>query len=307
MTGNRPKKIRILGVPMDLGADRRGVDMGPSAIRTTGLSRKLMQLGYEVVDWGDIPVPIPETLQILDTNIKYLPEVAQANRVLADKVEAVLEDGATPVVLGGDQSISIGSIAGVSSFYRQRGEKVGVIWFDAHGDMNTPETTPSGNIHGMPYAASLGLGVRELTHIKGFAPKLDARVCVLIGARSLDEREKDNIRTTGLHTFTMRDLDERGIRSVLEAALEMTSHDTAGVFVSLDMDFFDPFEAPGVGTPVMGGATFREGHLAMEMIADTHKLLALEVVEVNPVLDTRNRTAELAAGLILSAFGQRIL
>lgn len=307
MAMKKRKKIRILGVPMDLGADRRGVDMGPSAMRTVGLSERLARLGYDVADWGNIVVPIPEVLRIIDQKIKYLPEVAEANGSLADKVEAVLQEDAIPVVLGGDQSISIGDIAGVSAFYRQRNQKVGVIWLDAHGDMNTPETTPSGNIHGMPYAASLGMGAEELTSIKGFAPKLDPKACVLIGARSIDDGERDNIRASGLHAFTMRDIDERGLRAVVEEAIRLATSDTAGLFVSIDMDFFDPFYAPGVGTPVPGGATFREGHLAMEMIADTQQLIALEVVEVNPVLDTCNRTAEFAVGLILSAFGQRIL
>jgi arginase len=306
MTLSERKKIGVFGVPMDLGADRRGVDMGPSAIRTVGWER-LIELGYEVVDLGDISVPIPEVLHIIDPKAKYLPEIAEANRVLANKVEAALAEGAMPLVLGGDQSISVGTIAGVSAHYRQRNQKVGVIWFDAHADMNTPETTPSGNIHGMPYAASLGMGPHELTHIKGFAPKLEASVCVLIGARSIDELEKGNIHSSGLHVFTMRSIDERGIRAIIEEAIAIATRDTAGILVSLDMDFFDPVYAPGVGTPVIGGATYREGHLAMEMIADTQRLIALEVVEVNPVLDTRNQTAELAVGLILSAFGQQIL
>jgi arginase len=307
MTIPEQKKIRIIGGPMDLGADHRGVDMGPSAIRIAGLHSSLADLGFEVADWGNIPVAISEVLPVSDPRIKYLPEVARSNELLADMVESALEEGAIPLVLGGDQAISIGDIAGVTSFYRKQGKKVGVIWFDAHGDMNTPETTPSGNIHGMPFAASLGMGVKELTHIKGFAPKLDAGVCALIGARSIDEGERDNIRRSGLNVFTIRDVDERGIRDVMQEAIEIASDNTAGILVSLDMDFFDPIESPGVGTPVIGGATYREGHLAMEMIADTNRLVAMEVVEVNPVLDTRNRTAKLAVGLVLSAFGRRIM
>jgi arginase len=301
------KSIRLIGVPMDLGATHRGVDMGPSAMRIAGLSQKLGTLGYEVEDWGNIPVPTPETLEILNPRARYLPEVAAVNQLLADRVEAALADGAIPLVLGGDQSISIGTIAGVSAFHRDRQQRLGVIWFDAHADMNTPETTPSGNIHGMPYAVSLGLGARELTHIKSFAPKLAANACALIGARSIDERERDNIRAAGLRVFTMREVDERGIKAVVDDAIAIASNNTAGILVSIDMDFFDPVESPGVGTPVMGGATYREGHLAMEMIADTRSLTGLEVVEVNPVLDTRNRTAEFAVGLIQSAFGLRIL
>lgn len=306
-TTTTDKQIRIIGVPMDLGADRRGVDMGPSAIRMADLQKRLARLGYEVIDRGDVPVPIPEVLSMTHPRAKYLPEVTQANQRLADRVEAILDEGAIPLVLGGDQSISVGTIAGVAAFYRRRGQNVGVIWFDAHADMNTPETTPSGNIHGMPYAASLGMGPRELTHLKGFAPKLDARACALIGVRSIDDLERENVRSSGLRVFTMRDIDERGIRAVMEEALAIATTGTAGLLVSLDMDFIDPTYAPGVGTPVVGGATYREAHLAMEMIADSRRVIAMEVVEVNPILDTRNQTGALAVELILSAFGQRIL
>jgi len=301
------RRVKIIGVPMDLGANRRGVDMGPSALRIAGLQARLTQLGYTVEDVGNIPVNIPETLRIIDPRAKYLAEVAEVNRILADRVEHVVAEGAIPLVLGGDQSISIGTIAGVAAYYRQRGEKIGVIWFDAHADMNTPETTPSGNIHGMPFAVSLGIGVPELVDLKGFRPKLDPRHCVLIGVRDVDPLERENVRRSGLTVFTMRELDELGMRMVMERALEIASRGTAGFHVSLDMDVFDPFYAPGVGTPVPGGATYREGHLAMELIADSHKLLSMEIVEVNPVLDVRNHTAEFAVELILSAFGKRIL
>jgi arginase len=301
------RRVKIIGVPMDLGANRRGVDMGPSALRIAGLQARLTQLGYTVEDVGNIPVNIPETLRIIDPRAKYLAEVAEVNRILADRVEHVVAEGAIPLVLGGDQSISIGTIAGVAAYYRQRGEKIGVIWFDAHADMNTPETTPSGNIHGMPFAVSLGIGVPELVDLKGFRPKLDPRHCVLIGVRDVDPLERENVRRSGLTVFTMRELDELGMRTVMERALEIASRGTAGFHVSLDMDVFDPFYAPGVGTPVPGGATYREGHLAMELIADSHKLLSMEIVEVNPVLDVRNHTAEFAVELILSAFGKRIL
>jgi arginase len=301
------RRVKIIGVPMDLGANRRGVDMGPSALRIAGLQARLTQLGYTVEDVGNIPVNIPETLRIIDPRAKYLAEVAEVNRILADRVEHVVAEGAIPLVLGGDQSISIGTIAGVAAYYRQRGEKIGVLWFDAHADMNTPETTPSGNIHGMPFAVSLGIGVPELVDLKGFRPKLDPRHCVLIGVRDIDPLERENVRRSGLTVFTMRELDELGMRTVMERALEIASRGTAGFHVSLDMDVFDPFYAPGVGTPVPGGATYREGHLAMELIADSHKLLSMEIVEVNPVLDVRNHTAEFAVELILSAFGKRIL
>ncbi|MCS6815935.1 MAG: arginase [Blastocatellia bacterium] len=301
------RPIKIIGVPMDLGANRRGVDMGPSALRIAGLQPRLIQLGYIVEDLGNLPVNIPEVLRITDPRMKYLAEVADVNRLLADRVEQVVAEGAIPLVLGGDQSISIGTIAGLASHYHRRGEKIGVLWFDAHADMNTPETTPSGNIHGMPYAVSLGLGVPELTDLKGFRPKLDPSCCVLIGVRDVDPLERENIRRSGIAVFTMRELDELGMRAVMERAIEIASRGTVGFHVSLDMDFFDPFYAPGVGTPVPGGATYREGHLAMELIADSQKLLSLEIVEVNPVLDVRNHTAEFAVELALSAFGKRIL
>jgi arginase len=301
------KKIKILGVPMDLGADRRGVDMGPSAMRIAGLRPRLHALGYEVEDLGNISVAIPEVLRVVDKRAKYLPEVAHASRELARRVQAIVADGAIPLVLGGDQSVSIGTIAGVASHYRQCGQRIGVIWFDAHADMNTPETTPSGNIHGMPYAISLGMGPSELTEIEGFSPKLDPSVCALIGPRTIDPLERENVRRSGIKVFTMRELDELGMREVMRQAIEIATRDTVGFHVSVDMDFFDPTYAPGVGTPERGGATYREGHLAMELIADTKKIVSLEIVEVNPVLDQRNCTAEFAVELVLSAFGKRIL
>ncbi len=292
---------------MDLGADRRGVDMGPSAIRNAGLNNRLAELGYDVVDEGTVHVPNPEVLRVADKNKKYLPEIMAANIEVADRVEGILREDGFPLVLGGDQSISIGDIAGASAFYRQRNERLGLIWFDAHGDMNTPESTPSGNIHGMPYAVSLGLGSEELVRIKGFAPKVEPEVCALIGTRSVDEMEREVIRGSGIRIFTMREVDERGMKDVMVEALERVGANTAGFFVSLDMDFFDPTVAPGVGTPVPGGATYREGHLAMEMIADTGRMVAFEAVELNPILDTRNSTAELCGQLILPAFGKPII
>lgn len=299
--------IKIIGVPMDLGASHRGVDMGPSAIRIAGLGHRLAELGHAVQDVGNVPVNIPEVLTITNPRAKYLPEVAQANVELADRVERIVAEGAIPLVLGGDQSISIGTIAGVSSYFRSQRKKIGVIWFDAHADMNTPETTPSGNIHGMPYAVTLGMGPSELTEIKGGSPMLDPAKCVLIGSRSIDERERANVRRSGVTVYTMREVDELGMRHVVTEAIEIASGGTAGFHVSLDMDFFDPFYAPGVGTPVPGGGTYREGHLAMELLADTKQIVSFEIVEVNPVFDERNRTAELAVELALSAFGKRII
>jgi len=300
-------KAFIVGVLMDLGADRRGVDMGPSAIRVARLNERLAEIGIEVVDGGNIPVRIPEMMSISDHSAKYLHEIADACSKLAIEVEKALESGARPIILGGDHSIAAGSVSGLSSFYRRKGERVGVIWFDAHGDMNTPETSPSGNIHGMPFAAILGRGPEELTNIGGFAPKVEADDCVLIGARSVDPAEAVALKSSGIRVVTMRELDERGMSSVMDEAMWLASRRTAGFHVTMDMDFVDPDYAPGVGTPVPGGPTYRESHLAMEKVADSGKMLSFELTEVNPVLDTENRTAELGVQLILSAFGKKIL
>jgi arginase len=301
------KKVTIVGVLMDLGADRRGVDMGPSAVRVANLNERLASLGYEVTDSGNIGVRNPEMMSIVDNRAKYLHEIAVACQSLADQVEHILDAGAIPIILGGDHSIAIGSVAGLASFYRKRDSRVGVIWFDAHGDMNTPETSPSGNIHGMPFAAILGHGVQELTHISGFAPKVSPEDCVLIGARSVDREEAMALRESGIRVITMRELDERGMSTVMDEAMWLASRRTAGFHVTMDMDFVDPDYAPGVGTPVPGGPTYRESHLAMEKIADSGKLLSFELTEVNPVLDSSNRTAELGVQLILSAFGKKIM
>ncbi|MDX2029573.1 MAG: arginase [Blastocatellia bacterium] len=304
---NSRTKATIIGVLMDLGADRRGVDMGPSAIRVADLNERLAALGYVVDDAGNIGVRNPEMLQVTDTHLKYLPEIAAACRKLAEQVEAVLEAGAIPIVLGGDHSIAIGSVSGLSAYYRKRNQRVGVIWFDAHGDMNTPETSPSGNIHGMPFAAILGHGTKELTHIGEFAPKVHPEDCVLIGARSVDPEEAVALRASGVRVVTMRELDERGMSSIMDEAMMLASRRTAGFHVTMDMDFVDPDFAPGVGTPVPGGPTYRESHLAMEKIADSGKMLSFELTEINPVLDISNKTAELGVQLILSAFGKKIM
>ena len=301
------KKVTIVGVLMDLGADRRGVDMGPSAVRVADLNERLAELGYEVIDVGNISVRNPEMMSIADTRVKYLHEIAVACQTLADEVEHTLNIGAKPIILGGDHSIAIGSVAGLSAFYRRQEQRVGVIWFDAHGDMNTPETSPSGNIHGMPFAAILGRGATELTHISGFAPKVYAEDCVLIGARSIDRDEARALKNSGIRVITMRELDERGMSAVMDEAISLASRQTAGFHVTMDMDFVDPDYAPGVGTPVPGGPTYRESHLAMEKVADSGKMLSFELTEINPVLDTANRTAELGVQLILSAFGKKIM
>ncbi len=300
-------KATIIGVLMDLGADRRGVDMGPSAVRVAELNERLRQLGYEITDVGNIPVRNAEMMQVIDPRAKYLPEIAAACQTLADQVEAALDAGAIPIVLGGDHSIAAGTVAGLSAYYRKHEQRVGVIWFDAHGDMNTPETSTSGNIHGMPFAAILGHGAHELTHLSGFAPKVHPEDCVLIGARSVDTDEAVTLKASGIGIFTMRDLDERGMSAVMDEAILLASQRTAGFHVTMDMDFVDPAFAPGVGTPVSGGPTYRESHLAMEKVADSGKMLSFELTEVNPVFDEANKTAELGVQLILSAFGKKIM
>jgi arginase len=300
-------KIRILGVPLDLGQERRGVDMGPSAIRAAGLNAALKGLGHQVEDAGNLHVKLAEEQPFGDRRAKYLAEIADTCQEVAERVRQTLEEGLFPLSLGGDHSIAIGTLAGVSKFHRDRNQAIGCLWIDAHGDMNTPETSPSGNVHGMPFAAVLGLGPDTLTKIFGYCPKVLAKDCVLVGARDLDARERRQIRHSGINVFTMRDIDEQGMRAVMQKSVELAMRDTAGFAVSLDMDVVDPAEAPGVGTAVPGGMTFREAHLAMEIIADSKGMVSLEIVEVNPILDTLNRTAALAVGLASSAFGKKIL
>ncbi len=306
MTPN-PRNIRVLGVPLDLGQSRRGVDMGPSAVRVAGLEMRLEQLGHSVEDGGNVPVAIPEQKKIGDPHAKYLKEITATCTKEAELVVKTLESGIVPLVLGGDHSVGAGTVSGVAEFYRRQNQKVGLIWIDAPPDINTPESSPSGNVHGMPLAAIMGLGPAELANIFNFSPKVSPDNCVLVGARDIDAVERENVRRSGIHVFTMRDIDERGMRNVMETAVRMAADDTAGYHVSLDMDWVDPEDAPGVGTPVRGGATYREAHLAMEIIADHGKMLSFEIVEVNPVIDEHNRTADLAVELALSAFGKKIL
>ena len=303
-----PRKIKVIGVPLDLGASRRGVDMGPSAVRVAGLEARLEALGHEVSDSGNITVDLAETKSAGDRTARYLQEITQTCARTAEMVEKALSEKMTPVILGGDHSVAAGSVSGVSNFYRKQNQKIGVLWIDAHADINTPETSPSGNVHGMPLAALLGLGPEPLSNLLEYSPKVDPANVVLIGVRDIDATEKENIRRAGItEVYTMRDIDERGMRTVMEEALRAAGRGTAGYHVSLDMDWIDPEDAPGVGTPVRGGATYREAHLAMEIIADHGRMLALEVVEVNPVIDEHNRTAALAVELISSAFGKKIL
>src|SRR5579862_421809 len=308
MQGLPTRRIRVLGVPLDMGASRRGVDMGPSAVRVAGLEARLEALGHRVIDGGNIRVEIAETQAAGSESARYLKQIAETCNRTAEAVVKTLEEGVTPLVLGGDHSLAAGSISGVAEFYRRQNQKIGVLWIDAHSDINTPDTSPSGNVHGMPLAALLGLGPEELANIYGYAPKILPENTVLIGVRDIDHAERENIRRAGMtEVYTMRDIDESGMRAVMEEALRAAGRGTAGYHVSLDMDWIDPEDAPGVGTPVRGGATYREAHLAMEILADHGRMLSFEIVEVNPVIDEHNRTADLAVELACSAFGKKIL
>jgi len=302
-----PDKIRIIGVPMDLGASRRGVDMGPSALRVAGLQSRLKQLGRQVEDVGNISVPQAEEQPYGEKRARYLDEISEICKNLAAMVRAALDEGMLPVVLGGDHSIAAGTVAGAAAHFHREGRQIGVIWLDAHADMNTPESSPSGNVHGMPLAAIMGSGPSELTDLAGFKPMVEPRHVALVGTRDLDPKERRLAKESGVHVFTMRDIDERGMREVMTEALRFASDDTAGIAVSLDMDFIDPSDAPGVGTPVRGGVTYREAHLALEMIADSRAMISFELVEINPVIDLHNTTATLGVELILSGLGKKIL
>ncbi|WP_409252563.1 arginase [Bacillus sp. SCS-153A] len=297
------KNISIIGVPMDLGQMRRGVDMGPSAIRYAGVAERLENLGHTINDLGNIEIAQPERVHTSDSNLRNLRAVAEGNQKLADKVDEVISGNDFPLVLGGDHSIAIGTLAGVSKHY----ENLGVIWYDAHGDLNTSETSPSGNIHGMPLAVSLGIGDESLTRIGGYSPKVKPENIVIIGARSLDEGERELIKERGIKVFTMHEVDRMGMTKVMEEAINYLKDKTDGVHLSLDLDGLDPGDAPGVGTPVLGGISYRESHLAMEMLAESHLITSAEFVEVNPILDDKNRTASVAVALMGSLFGEKLL
>ncbi len=301
------KIVNIIGFPMDLGADRRGVDMGPSALRIAGLREKLEQLGYQVIDRGDIFIQIMERQKITNPKLKYLNEILKTSRILARRVERVLEKKHFPLCLGGDHSMALGSIAGISSYCKKHKLKLGVIWVDAHTDMNTDETSPSGNIHGMPLAASLGIGNEKLVNFYGFAPKLKAENCALIGVRSVDTLEKQNIKKLKLPVYTMSDIDKQGIHVIIEKILKQFRKKVDHLHVSFDLDVIDPSIVPGVGTPVAGGLGYREAHLLMESIAECSCMSSLEITEVNPILDDKNKSAIFAADLISSSMGQKIL
>lgn len=298
------KDISIIGIPMDLGQTRRGVDMGPSAIRYAGVSERLENLGYTVHDEGDIKVEIKERAQTADdTNLKNLKAVADATEKLSQKVDEIVRLNQFPLVLGGDHSVAIGTLAGVA----KHSENLGVIWYDAHGDLNTAETSPSGNIHGMPLAVSLGIGHPALTNIGGYAPKVKPENIVIIGARSLDDGEKELIKEKGIKVYTMHEIDRLGMAKVMEETVAYLKERTDKVHLSLDLDGLDPDDAPGVGTPVIGGISYRESHLAMEMLFEANIITSAEFVEINPILDERNKTASVAVALMSSLFGDKLL
>ena len=301
------KPVHIIGVPLDLGGSRRGVDMGPSAFRIAGLGGLLAALGRTVVDKGNLLTPIRETQDATDAQKKYIRAIEEVCRTLYDSCLASLNDGAIPLVLGGDHSVAAGSVSASAAWVRRTTSKpLGVIWVDAHGDMNTPETTTSGNVHGMPLAAILGQEPHELASI-GPSPAVEPQHTVIVGVRNLDEEEKEQILASGVHVFTMKDIDREGIATVAERAIALASAGTGGIHVSFDLDVCDPAIAPGVGTPIKGGLDYRESHMIMELVADSQALVALDLVEVNPTLDVRNTTAEFGTELALSALGKRIL
>jgi arginase len=299
--------IHLFGVPMDLGSGRRGVDMGPSAIRIAGISERLKELGNRVIDDGDLDIKNMEELRVGDLKARYLREIIRASRVVAGKVERIMTKNRFPLILGGDHSVAVGTISGIAAYCRRRRKKLGILWIDAHGDINTPMTSPSGNIHGMPLAAVLGLGPRELVRVGGSHRKVDPANVALVGVRSLDEGERKHLKQTGAHVFTMSDIDQQGIHRVMKKALARVTDGTEYVHVSLDLDAVDPAIAPGVGTPVKGGLDYREAHLIMESIFDSKAMTSLDVVEVNPILDQNNTSAEFAVELVQSAFGKKIL
>ena len=304
----KPEKIvKIIGVPMDLGASRRGTDMGPSALRIAGLGAAIRAMGYTVEQEEDIYVPAMETRALEDSKARYKPQILSVCTELAMRVKELMDEGVFPLVLGGDHSIAMGTVSGVAAHYRQRGKQMGLIWFDAHGDMNIPGVSPSGNIHGMPLAHLLGRGDPDLAGILGFSPKLNPDKVVLIGIRDIDSGERKIIHESGIHVFTMRDIDELGMAKVARKAMNIVTRDTAGFHVSFDVDGCDPTVIPGSGTLVPGGVRYREAHLLLEYCADSRQLTSMEVVELNPFIDNGNISAERTLHLITSALGKSIL
>lgn len=308
-SADRPagKSVSLLGVPLGYGASMAGVDIGPAALRVARIAERISALGYKVNDRGDLHLTRPRSHPKPEDKLKYLGEIKSACAELATETEAILNAGELPVVMGGDHSIAIGTGSGAASYFRQRDQTMGLIWFDAHADMNTPESSPSGNIHGMPLAVLFGQGADELTGIGDFSPKLDPRLCAHVGAREIDPGERDMIRRLGLRVFTMREIDERGLNACMNEAIAIAARGSGGYYVTFDVDVLDPGDAPGSGTLVRGGLSYREAHLAMEKIAEAGGMRLLEIVEINTALDVNNRTAELGVELILSALGKTIL
>jgi arginase len=304
---NKDWTVRIIGFPMDLGAGRRGVDMGPSALRIAGVGDKLSALGYNVIDAGDIDIPNPEVAEVQDPKLRYLHEIAAACSDLAGVVEKSLDADEFPIVLGGDHSMAIGTIAGIANHCKKHKKRFGVIWIDAHADINSPETSPSGNIHGMPVAVSLGIGAPELTKVGGDFTTLAPHQISMIGLRSIDDGERKLLKKLKIEVHTMTDLDKYGVHRIIAKVLSSMRAKVDHLHVSFDLDSVDPSVASGVGTPVPGGLSYREAHLIMEAIADTGYMSSFEIAEVNPILDTRNAGAEFAADLIASSMGKRIL
>ena len=307
MSAEVKKAVTILGVPLGYGASMAGVDIGPAALRVARLTQRIARLGYSVRDLGDLRLERPQTLPDDTAKLKFVREISNACEQVAAEVEAILGAGEFPIVLGGDHSIAIGSFGGAAAYYRKHEQSLGLIWFDAHADMNTPETTPSGNIHGMPLAALLGFGAPDLTHVAGFSPKIDPTMCAHVGARDIDPGERELIRKLGMRFFTMREIDERGMSACMDEAIAIASRGSGGYAVTFDVDALDPGDAPGSGTLVRGGLTYREAHLGMEKIAEHGGMRILEIVEINTALDVNNKTAELGVELILSALGKTIL
>jgi arginase len=307
MNDSAKQAVRIVGVPLDLGASRRGTDMGPSALRIAGLGAAIRRLGYEVGLEHDISAPAMETRSTDDKNARFKPQILEVCRNLSEQVKNILQHNEFPLVIGGDHSIAMGTVAGVSSHYRDRDQSLGLVWFDAHGDMNIPGVSPSGNIHGMPLAHLLGRGDEDFKNIQGFSPKVKPENVALIGIRDLDAGERKIVKESGIHAFTMRDIDEHGMAEIAKRALEIVTDGTAGFHVSFDVDGCDPTVIPGTGTRVPGGVSYREAHLLLEYCADNGGLVSMEVVELNPFVDERNISAERTLQLILSALGKSIL
>jgi|SRR5690554_787787 len=307
MKKENSKIVNIIGFPMDLGSGRRGVDMGPSALRIAGLKGKLENLGYKIKDSGDIYIEIMERQEIGNPKLKYLNEILKTSEILAGKVEKALDNEFFPLCIGGDHSMAIGTIAGIAAHCKKKNKTLGIIWIDAHADMNTDETTPSGNIHGMPMAAALGLGHEKLVNFYGISPKLKPENCALIGIRSVDALERVNIKKLNLPVYTMTEIDKVGIHRIIVKVLKQFREKVDHIHVSFDLDSVDPAIVPGVGTPVPGGLSYREAHLLMESIAECGCMSSLEVSEINPILDNQNKSAVFAADLIASSMGQRIL